>query len=273
MKKNAFTLIELLVVISVIVLLMALLLPALSRARRQARAVVCQGNLKQWGLRVAVGASDDDASLRRWGKGGNTHEAWDFGGDVPAPRSRSRDIRFCPMASMLVMHESQESPGELIVGYGGTFRAWGHIFLQYDTAQCGSYGKNGALIGSRIGLTVVPGEPVRKGIPYIRGPSAVPVMLDSTWISTAPGGFEADAPPECDAIPEANFERPWKSCINRHDGGVNCLFFDGSVRKVGLKELWMLRWWPGYDTANPWTLAGGVQPGDWPAWMRKFKDY
>ena len=48
-KRKGFTLIELLVVISVIVLLMALLLPALQRARNQARAVVCRAHLKQWG--------------------------------------------------------------------------------------------------------------------------------------------------------------------------------------------------------------------------------
>ena len=54
---------------------------------------------------------------------------------------------------------------------------------------------------------------------------------------------------------------------------VNAVFMDGSLRKVDLKELWTLQWAKWYDTAGPWTKAGGVLPEDWPAWMRKFKDY
>jgi len=62
-------------------------------------------------------------------------------------------------------------------------------------------------------------------------------------------------------------------CINRHDGSLNGLFIDMSIRKVGLKELWTLKWHKQFDTAGPWTKAGGVQPEAWPQWMRKFKDY
>ena len=53
----------------------------------------------------------------------------------------------------------------------------------------------------------------------------------------------------------------------------NGLLLDWSVRRVGIKELWTLKWHLQFDTANAWTKAGGALAEDWPEWMRGFEDY
>jgi prepilin-type N-terminal cleavage/methylation domain-containing protein len=59
-KSRAFTLIELLVVIAIIALLMAILMPALNRSKKQARSATCQAKLRQWGQIWTMYCQDND---------------------------------------------------------------------------------------------------------------------------------------------------------------------------------------------------------------------
>jgi prepilin-type N-terminal cleavage/methylation domain-containing protein/prepilin-type processing-associated H-X9-DG protein len=79
-QRKGFTLIELLVVIAVIALLMAILLPALQRARGQARDVVCKSNLKGVGLGISMYLEDHGHTmpdLHTYAVNTNGHLWWD----------------------------------------------------------------------------------------------------------------------------------------------------------------------------------------------------
>jgi prepilin-type N-terminal cleavage/methylation domain-containing protein/prepilin-type processing-associated H-X9-DG protein len=285
--SHGFTLIELLVVISMIALLMAVLLPAAGRVRKQARAVACQSNLKQWGMFMAASVNDNGGSF--WSPDWKdsrgpcgptvwTRDAWVWGLQELAGREDGEGIVCCPMAAKFAASEGPVDRD------GGTFVAWNGGSRGYvDWTPYGSdvfYGSYG--LSNVVGWTWLPDleESREKRIwrtADVRSRDRIPVLLDSGskwctsfWDSLGP------SPPECDAIPTV-YVRPPKSrnpeCINRHDDGVNVVFMDWSVRKVGLKELWTLQWHRLYETRGPWTKAGGMQPEDWPVWMRKFKDY
>lgn len=62
-KLKAFTLIELLVVIAIIALLIAILLPSLSRARELSKRLVCAANIKGIGTSAKIYANDNN---ERW---------------------------------------------------------------------------------------------------------------------------------------------------------------------------------------------------------------
>jgi prepilin-type N-terminal cleavage/methylation domain-containing protein/prepilin-type processing-associated H-X9-DG protein len=286
-----FTLIELLVVISVVVLLMALLLPALSRARKQARAVACQSNLKQWGLHFAVLTSENEDRVLEWETDFARHESgagqtgsWLYWGFKRAPDPMAETVtgkmRLCPTASKLASDvfdiEDDKAP-DLPPYIGGTFLAWGQFLARepglahlWGYENYSSYGLNMWYWDADTTVDRFALDKLWRTVD-VRGAGRIPFMVESTYQLCGPG-LAYQTPPPQDSVP-VDKGYAIHSCINRHNGAVNALFMDWSVQRVDLKELWALKWARWFDTSGPWTNAGGVQPSDWPEWLRKFKDY
>ncbi len=266
--KKAFTLIELLVVIAIIALLLSILMPSLQRARTQAKNVVCKSNLRQWGIIWSMYCADNNDSFC------GTGSMWPRGEWIISLRPNyetKRGIITCPMA---VKRPTWAT---------GKDWWWGGPFSTYvmgtggvgDRREEGSYGANTWIYNTRPGQTIN-GRPTKNNWKKntVRNASRIPVMGDAMFRGGGPmeSGVRG-APPEFNGEwsgPDAEMKH---FAIDRHNESTNHLFMDSSVRKVGIKELWTLKWHREFDTSGINTVAGGSRAGNWPEWMRTFEDF
>jgi prepilin-type N-terminal cleavage/methylation domain-containing protein len=269
---KGFTLIELLVVIAIISLLMSILMPALSRVKQQAKTVACRANLKQWTYFFTMYTRDHDGKFQA-GVGTNHENHW-----FNALRSyynNNKKIMCCPTAKKPV----DDDADGIADGVLNTFSAWGVYNAATDKGydpdgDWGSYGINGWVENPPASTKTVFENFSTKNnwrTPDVSKAFYVPLMMDALRFNVFP--LENDSPPEIEDAAWESTQHMRRVCINRHDGFINMAFLDWTVRRIGLKELWTLKWHKTYDMSGPYTSAGGITSEDWPEWMTGFKDY
>ena len=271
-SKKGFTLIELLVVIAIIALLMAILMPALQRVKKQARLSACLANLRQWGLLFAMYCDDNDGFFFTGEINGSRTNAGsgEFWRETMRPYTKSftKKMWLCPQAA-------KQQPGGGIPQSNWAYTAW------ENGSDVGSYGLNGWMLNIKASKTAsnrndgwgrTPAD-WHWGTCQIQNSNNVPIYTGSWWVDSWPR--ENDNPPSSNVGPPdtPNSNEMNRVCVDRHDGFLCVVFVDFTVRKVGLKELWTLKWSRGYNIAGPWTKGGGCDPSAWPEWLQRYKDY
>ena len=247
--------IELLVVISIIALLMSLLIPALDRAKRLAKAAMCVSNLHQWGLAVSMYAGDNNGEFMVGSTGMTGGWAWM---EMLRPYYHNDKLHLCPMATRVV--------NDYDYAAGGVFHVWNPGTVQEPLY--GSYGLNGWISKPEPGRSSVFGRPAEDNWRKVsvKGAGRIPLILGCGIWDGWP--LQTDQPPpreDTEVVHGVLNSEMRRFCLNRHNEHVNGALLDFSARKVGLKELWRLKWHRSYDMAAPAPV--------WPAWMSHMKDY
>lgn len=292
-RLRGFTLIELLIVIAIIALLLSISLPALRKVKEQARLLVCVSRVRQMGMSYSAYITDNNGKMcYNVSKTAAAHGVYNWKGswvEVLRPYySDKNEIRLCPSATKErdpAAGSTLPAPGQ---GLPTKYQAWGLktnsilMNLGESREETGSYGFNSWL------YQVLPEVIGQYPANYfwwtdmsanttlwksnIKNPSIVPVFTDSWYRGSA---VVENAPPpnkedDTDAVTIPAGHLGSTVCLNRHNGYIGGSFVDGSARKIGLKEIWRLRWHKSMNTNGPWTSS---QNPAWPEWMSGFKDY
>jgi prepilin-type N-terminal cleavage/methylation domain-containing protein len=275
--SNGFTLVELLVVISIIALLLSILMPSLSKARDQARDVVCKSNLKQWGLYFNLYVNDYGKYPRgvHWWRYGYSWTAQDADGREMWPKAlkeyhkNNYKIFFCAAATQLTTDKAGRATG---ARWGAPKTAWGILpdAAWYIPGMYGSYGINASIYGGGPGFESVGNYMFAWKKPGHPNADNIPVFGDCIWADLGGIVLSEDEWPHYEGELPGN-PNPGQNWINnlrwftvkRHGTkpkAINLLMMEGSVRQVKLPDLKKLKWHKNFDTKRD-PMAS--TKGDW----------
>ncbi|MHC4912502.1 MAG: type II secretion system protein [Planctomycetota bacterium] len=237
--KRAFTLVELLVVIAIIALLMSVLMPALSKARAQAKTLFCRNNLKQLFTALNLYHIDSDNKTLVSQGGGDFWftQIAPYMGDLQYKGDPERALRgamkvlFCP-----------DTKDPLRNNWGTATNRWRYHVPNFPCE--GSYAMNGWIGGWSWKEMVAYGmfDPEDEATSFrdsMPGRADVPVFNDSVWVDAFPHHTQVVPFNLQDPLDDFGFGRV---CIDRHKLAINLSFADGHAAHVKLEDLWLLRW-------------------------------